>query len=73
MPTENPVVLLDSIKNTAVVIGHSEWYVKNLLRAGALKAVKAGRRTPVIVASRDAYVASLPAATYLPPRSKRTA
>ena len=69
----NPVALLDSIKNTAAVIGVSEWTVKDLLRRGVLKARKAGRRTLVIVASREAYIASLPPATFLPPRSKRGA
>jgi hypothetical protein len=73
MPTETPVAILDSIKNSAAVIGHSEWFVKDLLRRGKLKAVKAGRRTLVIVASRDDYVKSLEPATYLPPRQKRNA
>jgi hypothetical protein len=67
----NPPPAVESIKDSATAIAGSVWMVKDLLRQGKLKAVKAGRRTLVVVASRDAYLKSLPPATYLPPRRKR--
>jgi len=62
---------VDSIRETAEALGCSDWTVKNLLRMGKLRAKKLGRRTIVLRASRLEYVASLPAATYLPLPQKR--
>jgi hypothetical protein len=77
MPTETnlkPVSETDelgwSIDTTAHKTAESDWTVKQKLRNGIYKAVKSGRRTLIIPASVRAHFASLPAATYLPPRKK---
>ena len=45
--------------------------VKNKLRIGIYEAVKYGRRTLIRFDSIKRHMASLPAATYAPPRRKR--
>jgi hypothetical protein len=59
-----------SINDAAKYRAESPWKIKQLLRAGVLKAKKSGRRTLVTFASLKASIANLPDAEFLPPRTK---
>jgi hypothetical protein len=56
-----------SIDDAAKFTGESPWTVKMELRAGILRARKAGRRTLVEVASLKERAAKMPPAAFAPP------
>jgi hypothetical protein len=60
-----------SIENAANYTSESPWIIKDLLRRGALKAKKAGRRTLVEFAGVKERAANLPDAKFAPPRERR--
>jgi excisionase family DNA binding protein len=55
-----------SVDSAAAYTGESTWTIKNELRKGTLRAVKAGRRTLIVADSVHARAASLPPAKFLP-------
>lgn len=57
-----------SIQETCRLLGSSRSEVYRLLARGNLRAVKAGVRTQVLMASIKAHVASLPPATFRAPK-----
>lgn len=60
--------LIVSIQETCRLLGSSRSEVYRLLARGNLRAVKAGVRTQVLMASIKAHVASLPPATFRTPK-----
>jgi hypothetical protein len=62
-----------SIRTTSEMTSESPWKVKQRLREGQYRAWKAGRRTIVDPASVKAVWATLPPATFAPPRKRRSA
>jgi hypothetical protein len=60
-----------SIRATSVFMSESIWTTKDKLRRGIYVAQKSGRRTLINFASVKAHAASLPAATFAPPRRQR--
>jgi hypothetical protein len=65
-----PLPMFEAINECARQLAISPWSVKDLLRKQKLRAKKHGRRTMVEVASRLEYAASLPDATFAPPRDR---
>jgi hypothetical protein len=61
-----------SIRKTSENTSESIWKVKDRLRRGEYRALKAGRRTIVDPASVREKFATLPAATFAPPRPRKT-
>jgi hypothetical protein len=59
-----------SVKFAAAFVAESPWAIKDKLRRGILRARKAGRRTLVEFQSLRDYAASLPTATFAPPRPR---
>ena len=63
---ENMQKLLCTIPEAVVLAGVSRSFLYERLSEGTIRAVKAGRRTLVEVASLTSWVASLPPATFKP-------
>jgi len=61
------------IPESAVVLGVSQWNVKDLLRQGVLTARKIGRRTLIDADSLKTYWNSLPPARFAPPVDQKAA
>jgi len=59
-----------SPNKTSKKTGESRWTVNNHLRLGHYRAKKSGRRTLIIPDSVREYWATLPDATYAPPRQR---
>jgi hypothetical protein len=60
-----------SVKFTMAYTSESLFTVKNNLRLGIYEAVKSGRRTLIRFDSIKRHMASLPAATYAPPKRRK--